>query len=394
LLARLQTDLTQAVMRGDNPKVLAAGIAQKFGVAKHKAERLVLTETAYFNAQGQKDAYKEMDVEAVVFVATLDGRTSDVCRSMDGQIIAMKDYEPGVTVPPLHPFCRSTTAPWFDNDFTEVEFRASRDAAGKTVYEVPADMTYPEWEEKFVVGKKAPPDSSTDAGVAMDLAMTLKLEERDDLQALDKELVDKNVAQVKNLHAIYFGERQTAETFSIDSKTSAGNLAEYAPARHSAKPSEGNVRIGLNKAYYLDRKALIEKELMLRDSGFSMPFSDEKADVYSIAHEFGHHVADVLIKDRRDWKSFDQVMQKASMDKNISRARKRIQSFVDNEQKALNSEIYAIAKQSNSGILIREQLSRYGRTKPSEAFAEMFANANCGRPNALGSALLKFMESR
>jgi hypothetical protein len=57
---------------------------------------------------------------------------------MDGQIIAMKDYEPGVTVPPLHPYCRNTTAPWLDDDFTEVEFRASRDAAGKTAYEVPA----------------------------------------------------------------------------------------------------------------------------------------------------------------------------------------------------------------------------------------------------------------
>ncbi|MDR1292267.1 MAG: minor capsid protein [Clostridiales Family XIII bacterium] len=154
LLARLQTDLTQAVMRGDNPKTLAAGIAKDFGTSKYKAERLVLTEAAYFSAQGQKDAYKELGVEAVEFVATLDHRTSAECRSMDGQIIAMKDYEPGVTVPPLHPFCRSTTAPWFDDDFTEVDYRASRDEAGKTVYEVPSDMTYPEWAETFMGGEK------------------------------------------------------------------------------------------------------------------------------------------------------------------------------------------------------------------------------------------------
>jgi hypothetical protein len=77
----------------------------------------------------------------------------------------MKDYEPGVTVPPLHPYCRSTTAPWFDDDFTEVEFRASRDAAGKTAYEVPEDMTYPEWEEQFMGGRKTEFETAANRGI-------------------------------------------------------------------------------------------------------------------------------------------------------------------------------------------------------------------------------------
>ena len=58
-------------------------------------------------------------------VATLDSRTSDICRHLDGKVFDMKDYEPGVTAPPFHVYCRSCTVPYFaDND--ENGMRAAR----------------------------------------------------------------------------------------------------------------------------------------------------------------------------------------------------------------------------------------------------------------------------
>jgi hypothetical protein len=60
----------------------------------------------------------------------------------------MKDYEVGVTAPPFHCWCRTVTAPYFDDDFGE---RAARGADGE-VYYVPSAMKYPEWEKSFVGG--------------------------------------------------------------------------------------------------------------------------------------------------------------------------------------------------------------------------------------------------
>ena len=50
---------------------------------------------------------------------------------------------------PLHPYCRCTTVPYFDDEFTADEQRAARDKDGKTYY-VPGDMTYEEWKRKYV----------------------------------------------------------------------------------------------------------------------------------------------------------------------------------------------------------------------------------------------------
>lgn len=68
---------------------------------------------------------------------------------MDGKHFPMKDFQAGVTAPPFHPWCRSTTCPWFADDFGEVGERAARGEDGKTYY-VPGDMSYGEWEKKFV----------------------------------------------------------------------------------------------------------------------------------------------------------------------------------------------------------------------------------------------------
>lgn len=67
---------------------------------------------------------------------------------MDGKHFPTKDFEPGVTAEPFHVNCRTTTCPYFNDEFSLGE-RAARDENGE-VYYVPSDMTYPEWKEKYV----------------------------------------------------------------------------------------------------------------------------------------------------------------------------------------------------------------------------------------------------
>ncbi len=137
------------VLGGDPQKAINA-IAKKMNVSKNNAGRLVMTEEAYFSSAAQKDAFNELGVEQFEIVATLDAVTSEICQAMDRHRYPMKDFEPGVTAPPFHPWCRSTTVPYFDEDFGQIGERTARDEEmGKTYY-IPDDMNYQEWKQTFV----------------------------------------------------------------------------------------------------------------------------------------------------------------------------------------------------------------------------------------------------
>ena len=116
------------------------------------AGRLVMTEEAFFSSAAQKDCFTELDVEQFEIVATLDSHTSDICRGMDGKHFPMSEWKVGVTAPPFHVHCRSTTVPYFDDEFDAVGERAARDEKTGKTYFVPGNMTYKEWEKAFVNG--------------------------------------------------------------------------------------------------------------------------------------------------------------------------------------------------------------------------------------------------
>ena len=112
--------------------------------AKYKAGRLVMTEQAFIASAAQRDAFNDLDVEEYEIVATLDSHTSAICAEMDGKHFPMKEFQPGVTAPPFHPYCRSVTVPYFDDEFS-LGKRAARDVETGETYYVPDNMTYKEW---------------------------------------------------------------------------------------------------------------------------------------------------------------------------------------------------------------------------------------------------------
>jgi SPP1 gp7 family putative phage head morphogenesis protein len=151
LVSELNQTLTQNIILGKDPQQAIDTIAKKMKTSKSAAGRLVMTEEAFFNAAAQKDCFAELDVEQFEIVATLDSHTSEICQDMDGKHFPMSQWEVGVTAPPFHVYCRSTTIPYFDDDFGSVGERAARGEDGKTYY-VPADMTYKEWQKSFLDG--------------------------------------------------------------------------------------------------------------------------------------------------------------------------------------------------------------------------------------------------
>lgn len=149
LVGSISKNLTQGLLRGDSPAKITTAVQKQFGVHRYKAARLINTETTYFNAVATKESYKALGVENVEIIETLDSSTCPTCQGLDGKVIPLSQYEPGVTIPPFHPNCRGTTAPAIDPKYAGE--RAARNEDG-TVYYVPANMTYPQWKKAFVDG--------------------------------------------------------------------------------------------------------------------------------------------------------------------------------------------------------------------------------------------------
>lgn len=153
LIHELNTELTKNIVLGQDPQKAIDAIARKMNTSKNVVGRLVMTEEAFFNSAAQRDCFRELDVEQFEIVATLDSHTSDICQKMDAKHFPMSQWETGVTAPPFHVYCRSTTVPYFEDDLGSTGERAARGKDGKTYY-VPADMSYKEWYKSFVEGDK------------------------------------------------------------------------------------------------------------------------------------------------------------------------------------------------------------------------------------------------
>lgn len=150
LVQQLQTQITQAIIRGDTIEHMSKVIAERMGVGYKAAQRLVRTEASHVQNEASFDAYKASGVvQKYEFLATLDSRTSPMCRSMDNMVFTLAEKEIGVNFPPLHPYCRSTTVPYFDDEIDPGE-RIARDSRG--TYYVPGNISYREWLEKYVKG--------------------------------------------------------------------------------------------------------------------------------------------------------------------------------------------------------------------------------------------------
>lgn len=147
LAKQLSTKLASAIATGQSIDKTAKDFRDRFGVSRYYAERLIRTETNHFYNQAANDSYKAMGIDKYKFIATLDSRTSEICAHMDGKIIEVDEGAVGVNIPPLHPNCRSTIAPYLGKDLDALaNARAYHDPdTDKTEY--CDNMTYDEWRK-------------------------------------------------------------------------------------------------------------------------------------------------------------------------------------------------------------------------------------------------------
>ena len=280
LVESVRKSLIKGLIRGDAPGKLTKEIQKDCSVSKYKAGRLVNTETAYFAMQSTKQCYKDINVDMVEIVGTLDSHTCDLCGSFDGKVIRMTDFAPGETVPPWHPNCRCTTAPAIPDEYKGA--RLARDEDGKQ-HEVPGNMSFDEWKEKFVdewVDKteKTVYNSSAEqlyrpvtrgASAEFNIRSDQKIAVRR-VESYDDEVYisDKAAIKPKALHEIKHNTDKAREEWGISSKPKIIVVSEDEMPNALGKydPVE-------NAVYYMTR--ITEPQIRASSGGKSMVESHE-----------------------------------------------------------------------------------------------------------------------
>ena len=148
LVNTLHTNLTQNIITGKPLKDIIDTIEERFNVERNIATRLIMTESAAYHSRAKERCMKDLGCEKYEVIATLDDRTSPICRSMDSKVFDMKDYQVGVTAPPFHSNCRTVTAPYYDKIEGDTNLRASRTEDDD--YELVDVKDYQDWYDNYV----------------------------------------------------------------------------------------------------------------------------------------------------------------------------------------------------------------------------------------------------
>lgn len=358
LADQLKSTISTAIATGQPPANTIREIARRFDVSRYEAQRLVQTETNFFENATEIEAYDQMGIEKYVFLATLDKRTSLICREHDGKIYSVKDVVMGGNVPPLHPWCRSTVRPYLGKEY-EPKTRIARNTDGKNTYVT--NMSYNEWEKLFVHDVSGIVGPAKVAGVAGSIVNTNygAAYETDSLWGINSDILADTATQAEQLLNAY----EPVQKWAKDQGgmiIRAGELQRGTMATTlRAKPV-----VTLSRAYYQDPAKLsktIEKGIKV---GHAMPAKDYTG--YAFNHEFGHVVENYLLRARN----------------------------TDAAANAVRRDIIGIAKSKFdlSDDEVINLISGYGKQNSREFFGEAFANLHSGKPNKIGRAMEEYLK--
>ena len=396
MVNELHNQLTIMCVQGKSPDNAIKYMHKKFNTSKSQAGNLVMTESAYFSSLAQKDCFNDLDVEKYENVATLDSHTSAICQDMDGTVFDMNNFEPGVTAPPFHNYCRTTTVPHFDDDYDFVGERAARDDKGNTYY-VPDNLKYKDWYNKYVVDDEELKKEMKNVKINNNIRQWKNFTTMDEAKEyVYNNYKDSDIDKIKNVEAM----NVTFDTLDeLQSKYPLNNEIFVRNKTISNAAANGNYQgININTSHFnkASRKALVgddwiedlnkqiedlkqylgnmkykqkpiengirrlEQQKKFKCYSISGSYADLESIKATIAHEYGHVIADQY---------FGQI--------NKFKANKNFDYFDSNEcwQKCRDvASTYNEALRNNDIY----DISYYASTDQYEFFAECFAKKQMG----------------
>lgn len=368
MINELHQQLTSMCLTGKSPDSVIKYMEKKFNTSKSQAGNLIMTESSYFSQLAQKDCFNDLDVEKYEIVATLDSRTSAICQEQDGKVYDMKDYQPGVTAPPFHNYCRSTTVPHFDDDFDLEGERAARDENGKTYY-VSDKMKYDDWYKKYVQNESNLQNEPKNAKIKThsekiqelqnilmdmnearrihwDLSLTSKEEMLNstfkdlaysiDLEGIDEKVIDTIIENYKQLGDEYYTTLNHIGIFDDEYLLAKPNSGGYEFT--GVKTLTGEIHF--NQTMLDDFDDYVETMKNCSEFGhIPKSINPENYKYYVPTHEFAHSIfnsgmvdKNLIGMDENIYKNFGKELEKM-----FEQYKTRINE-IDSQLKALNSK--------------------------------------------------------
>ena len=372
LARQAEGTLVRGIMTGKAPDKIISEVAKLSGASRKDAGRFVMTETAAINMTAQKGAFEDLGVEEFEFIATLDGTTCAICGGLDGKHLPMKEYKVGVTAPPLHPFCRCCTAPYFE-DMRGLGTRAARKKDG-TSYEVPDDMTYTEWkktqEEAAEISDKPLKNNGESGIIDTYKGKPWKVEGNPEISIDTQKAVEEATKKISK-------DFRSLEKYS--EPIIFGDTGDGALAVNRFNGKYGTNRITLSQAAFSNP----EKLLQTLEDNYHTGFSYKTQCIESlVAHEMGHnaHMALALQRSniiyREPFGTVDSIR-------------------FTQERKRVSEEIYIAAFTDESYDEIQamcvSELGKMVDRNPPELIAQSFGNYYYGdKKSRIAKAIVRY----
>ena len=384
----LAIELQKGFIAGVSTQEMARRIKDNaFDKSYRDAHRLVVTELRRVQTDVAKQQYEEAGIEEYEYCA-VNPRACPICRDQDGKVFKVADMKAGENAPPLHPNCHCTTAPKVDETGYEQWLSWLENGGTTEQWDQMSPTERQNWYDSIV--QSIPNTPSTDIRTRADAEQSLfdmgfeRIE--DSVSRLPDDVL---ISQTKRLQKL-------EKRFGMIGKSVSPSLSAMndrnANAYVSHKIKNPNDQdLSLCSQYYGQglEHIISNQRNRANVSKWSMPCAEDMLEWYTVTHEYGHLIHNILLSESID--SMDTFKTRATTMAGKYKAYNNYQTKVLGEW---DKEIIAIAKKNNPDFVLSDNISGYGKTNNAEFFAEVFANSQCGKPNELGKAMNEWLKGR
>lgn len=257
--------VTRNILEGKSITNITREVAKEFGAEyKNALKTLIHTETAFVKSQADKAVYNKLGVEEYEFMATLDRRTSEICRKLDGKHFKVDEAVPGENYPPMHPRCRSTTIRYKPEKY-DTHTRIARDKDGKNI-KVPLGMKYDEWYEKYIkngekgynISKKQNEEIRSAKEIVKGLPDISEIKTDEDIKKFAEKVIENMGIDASKID-IDIEEIDGASGYcgvSDDATENILHYSEYRLAKNDNRPMKYRIKTAFHEAVHLSANGL------------------------------------------------------------------------------------------------------------------------------------------
>lgn len=218
--------------------------------------------------------------------------------------------------------------------------------------------------------------------------------DKESFAKIDEQLLIENTKQFNDLINKYPFMKEFVKNKNITflAETLAPNT--IGSCGHSYDMS--TIKISLSKKFFKNYDELEKMSIEGINNFTKMPADESKAILYTLNHEIGHFIENILIDkfNKENVALYSNMVNKLKHANSTTSIRNIIRNYETNITDNISAEIYEIAQKNNNKFNIADNLSKYGKESSQEFFAECFANLESGKPNELGNAMKEYLEKR